>query len=95
MNHDETAIFVQLESHIIREMTDRGLFCLESIAIPLTSDVSTVSIDLYLVDERSSPRRPAGIPISGFPRSLSDGDSLSLKRTGKLGFYQVPDSLLS
>jgi hypothetical protein len=83
VNHDETAVFIQLTSQIIREMTDRGLFCLNSIAIPLTSDVSVVSIDLYLVDERSSQRRLPGVPISGFPRSLSDGDSLSLKRTSK------------
>lgn len=82
VNHDETAVFVQLKPQIIREMTDRGLFCLESIAIPLTSDVSVVSIDLHLFDEHSNSRGRPGVPISGFPRSLSDEDALSLKRTG-------------
>jgi hypothetical protein len=94
VNHDETAVFIQLTSQIIHEMTDRGLFCLDSIAIPLTSDVSVVSIDLYLVDERSSPLKRSGLPISGFPRSLSDGDSLSLKRTSKSSLKSLKFFLL-
>ena len=80
-------MFIQLTSQIIREITDRGLFCLDSIAMPLTSDASVIAIDLYLFEDRSSSHRRSGFPISGFPRTLSDGDSLSLKRTSKLHVY--------
>lgn len=57
-------------------MTERGLFHLESIVIPVTSEEAIVTIHLHLKDERVIRRSQSGFAISGFPRVLADGELL-------------------
>jgi hypothetical protein len=73
---DEAAQYIHITQQIIREMTDRGLFYLESIVIPVTSEKAIVTIHLHLNDERVIQRSQSGFPISGFPRVLADGELL-------------------
>lgn len=71
VKQNQSAQKVHIKVHVIHEMIDRGLFNLESIVIPVTSEASLLSMDLHLVNDRCS-----GFPISGFPRSLADGEPL-------------------
>lgn len=82
IKYDESAVNIYITTHIIREMIDRGLFHLDSIAIPVTSELSLLSMDLHLTDDRTKPHICRGFPISGFPRSLTDEEPL--KRTSML-----------
>jgi len=54
---------------------------LESIVIPVTSESALLSVDLHLTNDRMKPTLCTGFPISGFPRSLADGEPL--KRTSE------------
>jgi hypothetical protein len=78
---DDTTQCIHITTQTIREMKDRGLFDLNSIVIPVTSEDAAISIDLHLTDGRSTRRGQRGLPISGFPRLLADGETL--KRTSK------------
>jgi hypothetical protein len=78
---DDASQCIHVTTQTIREMTDRGLFHLDSIVIPVTSDEAVVSIDLHLTDDRTMRRGKSGVPISGFPRLLADGETL--KRTSE------------
>jgi hypothetical protein len=72
---DDTAQFISVTTQAIREMSDRGLFRLDSIVIPVSSEDAEVSIVLHLNDDRTLRRGRYGFPISGFPRRLADGES--------------------
>jgi hypothetical protein len=74
--HDEASQCIHVTTQTIREMTDRGLFHLDSIVIPVSSEEAVVSIDLHLNDDRAMRRGQSGFPISGFPRLLADGEPL-------------------
>jgi len=76
VKHEESAQDIFITAKIIHEMIDRGLFYLESVAIPMTSESSLLSIDLHLTDDRMKPHVRPGFPISGFPRILADGEPL-------------------
>lgn len=76
VKHEESAQDIYITARVVHEMTDRGLFHLESIVIPVTSESSLLSIDLHLTDDRMKPHVRPGFPISGFPRSLADGEPL-------------------
>jgi hypothetical protein len=79
--HDDASQCIPITTQTIREMIDRGLFHLESIVIPVTTEEAVVMIDLHLNDDRATRRGRSGIPISGFPRLLADGEPL--KKTGE------------
>lgn len=76
VKHEESAQDIYITARAIYEMNDRGLFHLEYIAIPVTSESSLLSIDLHLTDDSMKPHVRHGFPISGFPRSLADGEPL-------------------
>ncbi|KAI8938298.1 hypothetical protein NX059_005951 [Plenodomus lindquistii] len=76
VKHEESAQDIYITARVIREMIDRGLFHLGSIAIPVTSESSLLSINLHLTDDRMKPHIHPGFPISGFPRSVADGEPL-------------------
>jgi hypothetical protein len=73
---DDTSQCIHITTQTIRDMTERGLFHLKSIVIPVNSEEAVVSIDLHLTDVRIMRRGPSGFPISGFPRFLADSESL-------------------
>jgi hypothetical protein len=75
---DDTSQCIDITTQTIREMSDRGLFHLNSIVIPVTSEEAVVSIDLHLTDDRTMWRGKSGFPISGFPRLLADGEPLKM-----------------
>lgn len=77
----EGAQSIPVTRHTIRDMTERGLFRLDSIVIPVASESAAVSIDLHLTDHRTTRYGQSGFPISGFPRLLADGEPL--KRTSE------------
>ncbi|KAF1996801.1 hypothetical protein P154DRAFT_565860 [Amniculicola lignicola CBS 123094] len=79
INRSESAQEILITARIIDDMINRGLFRLDSIAIPVSSESSLLSMDLHLTDDRMKPHICCGFPISGFPRSLADGEHL--KRT--------------
>jgi len=81
VKHEESAQDIFITAKIIHEMIDRGLFYLESVAIPMTSESSLLSIDLHLTDDRMKPHVRPGFPISGFPRILADGEPLKKSST--------------
>jgi hypothetical protein len=81
---DDASQCIYVTTQTIRDMTDRGLFHLESIVIPVVSEESVVLIDLHLNDDRVPRRGRSGFPISGFPRLLAEGDTL--KRTSEYEF---------
>ncbi|KAF2255943.1 hypothetical protein BU26DRAFT_498691 [Trematosphaeria pertusa] len=56
-----------------------GCFDVGSIVIPVSQQTGVVSIDLHLTNDKRNPHPFSGFPISGFPRSLADGEPL--KRT--------------
>lgn len=62
-------------------MTETGCFDVGSIVIPVSQQTGVVSIDLHLTNDKRNPHPFSGFPISGFPRSLADGEPL--KRTSK------------
>lgn len=64
---DETSQRVYVTTQIVREMTERGLFHLESIVIPVSTEDAFISVDLHLTGNSQ-------YPISGFPRLLADGE---------------------
>ncbi|KAF2441827.1 hypothetical protein P171DRAFT_418623 [Karstenula rhodostoma CBS 690.94] len=76
VNHDESVHSIPITAQAIRDMIERGRFDLGKLAIPVTSEMSIVSIDLHLTDDKARYFVRSGFPISGFPRSLSDGDVL-------------------
>lgn len=78
---DDTSQCIHVTTQTIRDMTDRGLFHLNSIVIPVSSEEAVVSINLHLTYDRTMRRGQSGLPISGFPRFLADGESL--KRTSE------------
>lgn len=73
---DEAAQHIYITQENIREMTERGLFHLQSIVIPVTSEKAIVTIHLHLKDEQVIRRSQSGFAISGFPRELADGELL-------------------
>ncbi|KAJ8114147.1 hypothetical protein OPT61_g3904 [Boeremia exigua] len=73
---DETSQCIEFTTETIHKMTDRGLFHLDSVVIPVTSEEAVVSIDLQLTNNRGLRRDQTGHPISGFPRILADGELL-------------------
>lgn len=73
---DDASQCIYITTQTIRDMTDRGLFHLESIVIPVALEESVVLIDLHLNDDRFPQRGRSGFPISGFPRLLAEGDIL-------------------
>ena len=83
----ESAQEIYVTATIIREMTNRGFFHLGSIAIPVTSESSLLSMDLHMSENPMNPRVCLGFPISGFPRSLANGEPL--KKDSKLP-YPIP-----
>ncbi|KAL5397840.1 hypothetical protein PMIN03_006175 [Paraphaeosphaeria minitans] len=76
VNHDESAHNIPITAQAIRDMIERGRFDLGKLAIPVTSETSIVAIDLHLTDDKARYFVKSGFPISGFPRSLADGDVL-------------------
>lgn len=50
---------------------------MESIVIPATTESASISIAMHLIDERQ-PR--SGYPISGFPRSIGEGETIKRSR---------------
>ncbi|KAF2134377.1 hypothetical protein P153DRAFT_402048 [Dothidotthia symphoricarpi CBS 119687] len=82
VKHNQSAQKIYITAHIVHEMIDRGLFHLDSIVMPVTSEASLLSIDLHLTDDRRKRHVCYGFPISGFPRSLADGEPL--KRTASI-----------
>jgi hypothetical protein len=79
--HDDASQYIHVTTQTIREMTERGLFHLDSIVIPVTSEDAVVSMELHLTEDRTMRRGRSGMPISGFPRLLADGEPL--KRTSE------------
>lgn len=80
---DAASQCIHVTTQNIREMTERGLFCLDSIVIPVTSEEAVVTIDLHLTDDRARHSQ-SGLPISGFPRVLVDAEPLKKTREYKL-----------
>ena len=72
----ESAQNIYVTDSIIREMTDRGLFYLGTIVIPVTSKSSLLSMDLHMTENLRNSPKCLGFPISGFPRSLADSEPL-------------------
>ncbi|KAF2462522.1 FabD/lysophospholipase-like protein [Lindgomyces ingoldianus] len=70
--HGERTQYIYLIREIIRMMTETASFDVGSIVIPVSQQTALVAIDLHLIDEKKS----SGIPISGFPRSLAEGEPL-------------------
>ncbi|CAN9312297.1 unnamed protein product [Alternaria alternata] len=85
---DESSQCIQVETQTIRDMTERGLFRLDSVVIPVTSEGAEVSIDLHLTDDRTRHGQ-RGLPISGFPRHLADGEPI--KKTTSLSTPPKPE----
>jgi hypothetical protein len=77
----EEAQDIVLTSKVLNDMVDRRFFNLDPLTISLTSDSALISIDLFLTNDSMKPALCTGFPISGFPRTLADGEPL--KRTGK------------
>jgi hypothetical protein len=75
MSDESERIYVTRQ--IVREMTERGLFHLDSVMIPMSNEESFISIDLHLTGNTR-------YPISGFPRLLADGDVLRKTRNSTL-----------
>jgi two-component SAPR family response regulator len=82
--HDEKSQCIYVTSQIIRDMTERGLFFLDSIVIPVTSEGAEVSIDLHLNVNCTTQQASSGLPISGFPRLLADGEPMKKTRKSLL-----------
>lgn len=76
---DDTTQCVHIAAQTVRDMTERGLFHLDSVVIQLSSEDAIVSIHLQLTSDRPQPDSP-GFPISGFPRQLADADTLKRPR---------------
>lgn len=80
MRDESDRIFIT--TGIVREMTERGLFHLDSVIIPVLNEESFISIDLYLTGNNK-------YPISGFPRVLADGDVLKRQRKVKRKYSHI------
>ncbi|KAF2012508.1 hypothetical protein BU24DRAFT_442957 [Aaosphaeria arxii CBS 175.79] len=74
----ESAQTVCITAEIIRDMIERSIFRMESIAIPMTTETAILSMNMYLVNEREAS---SGYSISGFPRSVTDEESLRRQPT--------------
>jgi hypothetical protein len=89
VNRDGSEQIIRLTEQIIRDMTDRGQFCLDLINIDISAKESMVAIDLHLVaDDRSVLSGCHGYAISGFPRTLDDDEVL--KMTSKFSIHRAP-----
>ncbi|KAF1965273.1 hypothetical protein BU23DRAFT_604288 [Bimuria novae-zelandiae CBS 107.79] len=67
---------IKLTQEIISTMINTGYFSVGSIVIPVSKEVAFVSINLHLSDDKKKPHPFSGFPISGFPRSLADGETI-------------------
>lgn len=81
VKRQETAQNIYITPKIISEMIDIGLFNLGSVAIPVSSHSALLAIDIHLTNDKTRPHLCCGFPISGFPRTLADGEAL--KRASK------------
>ncbi|KAF2736521.1 hypothetical protein EJ04DRAFT_462876 [Polyplosphaeria fusca] len=68
---------IPISPKVISEMTEFGFFDIGPISIPISSRTITVSIDMHLSNGKNNQQSYAGFPISGFPRSLDDVESLN------------------
>ncbi len=68
--HGEAAIKLEISTLLIREMIEKGAFQLEPVNIPVSNQLGTTTVALYLLDKKTTPPRSSAYPISGFPRSL-------------------------
>ncbi|KAF2650662.1 hypothetical protein K491DRAFT_697115 [Lophiostoma macrostomum CBS 122681] len=66
---------IEISPDFIHRMTAFGSFDVGSIAIPVSSQTGSISIDLYLTSERTLV-----FPISGFPRNLADSAPLKKEK---------------
>lgn len=77
--YSERANNIVLTREIIRTMTETSYFDIGTIVIPVPQQASIIAIDLHLTNDKKKPHPFNGFPISGFPRSLANGEPL--KRT--------------
>lgn len=78
--HSEKTEHIVLTREIIRTMTETSYFDIGTIVIPVTQQASIIAIDLYLTNDKKRPYLSNNFPISGFPRSLADGEPLKKTR---------------
>jgi hypothetical protein len=61
---------VTFTKEIVRVMTERGIFALPSVSIPLHDEATETTLNLFL--EAADELEPEGFPISGFPDVLDN-----------------------
>jgi hypothetical protein len=61
---------VAFTKEIVRVMTERGIFALPSVSIPLHDEATETTLNLFL--EAADELEPEGFPISGFPDVLDN-----------------------
>ena len=81
VKQNEKAQTITITQEIISMMINTGYFSVGSIVIPVSKEAAFVAINLHLSNDKKKPHPYSGFPISGFPRSLADGETL--KKTSK------------
>ena len=90
VNEEESADAqdINVTPQTIQKMIEFGVFKLDPIVILVSMHKGIISIDFHLSSDATKPYPLARFPISGFPRTIVDGDTL--RRGSKSPLRAVP-----